>query len=271
VQDGLITTFPYETSTVRQGNHVIMVKAVNSSGNESQGFASVVVTFAEPLEDNVLFKTNFAENNWAGITTTGDVLDDGYIHAKQATAFWKSPTDSFWGNPTDSFWGEISYKEFELTATVIALAGGNFYFLYDITGPATIMYRIANKEDNLWKPYAAKFKVNAGDLIEVRFNSLAGKEETILRNLTAVIDVPDRMEHFENFVVPVGGATLPIATPNYYTTAVRIDSVALADGQPIYPRIESRNPCVIKLVNNTGIAVSSVVDITWQGFEKEEV
>jgi hypothetical protein len=83
--------------------------------------------------------------------------------------------------------------------------------------------------------------------------------------------VPDRQEHFENLVVPASGVELPIATPNYYTTAVRIDSIALVDGKPIYPRIESKNPCVIKLVNDTGVAVSTVADITWQGFEKEEV
>ena len=271
VQEGLITNLPYETSTIRQGKHVIMIKAVNSSGNESRNFASVLVDFATPLEDNVLFKTNFADNNWAGVTTTGDVLNDGFVHAKQSGAFWKSPTDSFWGNPDSPFWGDVSYVEFELTASVTALAGGNFYFLYDIDGPATIMYRVANKEDNLWKPYAAKFKVSAGDVVEVKFTSLAGTEETILRSLMAVIDVPDRQEHFENLVIPASGVELPIATPNYYTTAVRIDSIALVDGKPIYPRIESKNPCVLKLVNDTGVAVSTVADITWQGFEKEEV
>ena len=131
------------------------------------------------------------------------------------------------------------------------------------------MYRIANKADNLWKPYAAKFKVDAGDVVEIKCNSVAGIEETVLRKLMAVIDVPDRMEHFENMVIPASGAILPIATPNYYTTAVRIDSIALVDGKAIYPRIESKNPCVVKLVNDTGVAVSAAVDITWQGFIKE--
>lgn len=269
VQDGLIASFPYETTTVRQGVHTIMIKAVNTSGNESRNFASVLVNFAEPLEDNVLYKVDFAENGWSGVATTGDILGDGYIHAKQSTSFWRTPESSFWNEPDTAFWGDISYLAFELTASVTALAGGNFYFLYDITGPASIMYRLPNKTDNIWKPYAAKFKVDAGDLIEVRFTSLAGREETILRSLMAVIDVPDRQEHFENLEIPVGGLELPITTPNYYTTAVRIDSMALADNEPIYPRIESRNPCIIKLVNNTGVAVASTVDVTWQGFIKE--
>jgi hypothetical protein len=77
------------------------------------------------------------------------------------------------------------------------------------------------------------------------------------------------MENFENITIPAEGLELPIATPNYYTTAVRLNSVALVNNVPIYPRIESRNPCVVKLVNSSGQAVSATVDISWQGFEKE--
>jgi hypothetical protein len=269
VQDGLLLSFPYETNTVRQGPHVIMIKAVNTSGNESRNCASVLVNFAEPLEDNVLYKVNFADDDWANVETNGNLLSDGYIHARQDGAFWKTPESPFWGNPDDAFWGGASYLAFELTASVTALAAGNFFFIYDIVGPANIMYRMASKEDNLWKPYATKFKVDAGDVIEIKFTSLAGAEETVLRSLIAVIDVPDRTEHFENLVVPVGGVELPIVTPNYHTTAVRIDSMALLGSEPIYARIESKNPCIIKLVNSTGQVVSSTVDVTWQGFTKE--
>jgi hypothetical protein len=268
VQDGLITTWPYETNTVRQGAHIIMVKAVNTSGNESRNFASVLVNFAEPLEDNVLYKVNFADDDWSGVDTNGDLFTDGSIHARQNEGFWKTPESPFWVTPETPFWGEASYEAFYLVANVTALAAGNFYFLYDIDGPASIMYRVQNK-DNLFKPYASKFKVDAGDVIEVKFDAVAGDEETVLRKLVAVIDVPDRTENFENIVIPVDGLELPIKTPNYHTTAVRLNSIALVNGESIWPQIESKYPCVIKLVNGRGEAVSSVVDLTWQGFEKE--
>lgn len=267
VQDGLLVNFPYETNTVRQGWHTVMIKAVNASGNESRNFASVLVNFAEPLEDNVLYKVNFADNDWANVETTGDLLADGYIHAKQSNAFWKTPQDSFWRNPTDAFWGEVSYTEFELTASVTALAGGNCYFTYDIAGPANIMYRIINK-DGLWKPYATKFKVEAGDSVEIKFTSLAGTEETILRSLMAVIDVPDRQENFENIVIPVEGLELPIKTPNYHTTAVRLNSMQLVDGQAGFLEF-TVSPCVVRILNGVGEPLEATVDLTWQGFTKE--
>lgn len=267
VQDGLLVNFPYETNTVRQGWHTVMIKAVNTSGNESRNYASVLVNFAEPLEDNVLYKVDFSDNDWANVNTSGDLLDDGYIHAKQSNSFWKSPTDSFWGNPTDPFWGEISYTEFELTTSVTALAGGNCYFTYDIEGPANIMYRVLNK-DNLWKPYATKFKVEAGDTVEIKFTSLAGAEETVLRSLIAVIDVPDRQENFENIFIPAVGLKLPIKTPNYHTTAVRLNSMQLVDGQAGFLEFTVA-PCVVRILNGVGEPLEATVDLTWQGFTKE--
>lgn len=267
VQDGLLVNFPYETNTVRQGWHTVMIKAVNTSGNESRNYASILVNFAEPLEDNVLYKVNFSENDWGNVNTSGDLLDDGYIHARQSNSFWKTPESPFWGNPTDPFWGEISYTEFELTASVTALAGGNCYFTYDIEGPANIMYRVLNK-DTLWKPYATKFKVDAGDVVEIKFTSLAGVEETVLRSLVAVIDVPDRQENFENIFIPADGLELPIKTPNYHTTAVRLNSMQLVDGQAGFLEF-SVAPCVVRILNGVGEPLEATVDLTWQGFTKE--
>lgn len=267
VQDGLITSQPYETSTIRQGTHIVMIKAVNTSGNESQNYASVLVNFAEPLEDNVLYKVDFSADNWANVKTSGDIMSDG-VHSQQMNTHYSSEESFYWTDADSPFWGYASYLDFTMSGTVVAPASGNFYFTYDLEGPATIMYRNRTTDD-MFKPYATKFHVNAGDVIEVRFDSVAGEDETILHSLTAVIDVPDRMENFENIVVPKDGLALPIATPNYYTTAVRLNSIALVGNEPIFARVLSKNPCVISVVNASGEAVQATVDVTWQGFEKE--
>ena len=78
------------------------------------------------------------------------------------------------------------------------------------------------------------------------------------------IDVPDREEHFENLNVPEDGVTLD-------TTAVRIDAVqdSTVGAVIIRTAIISRNPCRIKLLDINNNPVAGVVDVTWQGFEKE--
>jgi hypothetical protein len=75
---------------------------------------------------------------------------------------------------------------------------------------------------------------------------------------------------FSEVLVPTAGLTLPITTPHYYTTAVRIDAVQGDNsGIVLLPKIISRNPCIIKLVDSAGIPASATIDVTWQGYQQE--
>ena len=274
VQDGLITAQPYETATVRQGAHTIMIKAVDNAGQESANFATCLVDFGEPLEDNVLYKLDFSSNHWSNIQTSGSVMLDGYIHSKQNSTHYIAPSNYYWDSPTANFWGSLMYQDFYVEATLTAPASGNFYVLYDIVNAANILYKVIDR-DNIYKQYSTKFKVNAGERISLRFEAPSGSEETVLKKLIAVIDVPDREEHFENIAVPAEGLELPIVTPNYQTTAVKIDSISSTLQGTYQLDIVSRTPCKIRFYrinNDAGWSrdpVAVTADVTWQGFEKE--
>lgn len=274
VQDGLITAQPYETATVRQGVHTIMIKAVDNAGQESANFATCLVDFGEPLEDNVLYKLDFSSNHWSNIQTSGFVMLDGYIHSKQNSTHYIAPSNYYWDSPTANFWGSLLYQDFYVEATLTAPASGNFYVLYDIVNAANILYKVIDR-DNIYKQYSTKFKVNAGERISLRFEAPSGSEETVLKKLIAVIDVPDREEHFEKLVIPAEGLELPIVTPNYQTTAVKIDSISSTLQGTYQLDIVSRTPCKIRFYrinNDAGWSrdpVAVTADVTWQGFEKE--
>lgn len=274
VQDGLITAQPYETATVRQGVHTIMIKAVDNAGQESANFATCLVDFGEPLEDNVLYKLDFSSNHWSNIQTSGSVMLDGYIHSKQNSTHYIAPSNYYWDSPTANFWGSLMYQDFYVEATLTAPASGNFYVLYDIVNAANILYKVIDR-DNIYKQYSTKFKVNAGERISLRFEAPSGSEETVLKKLIAVIDVPDREEHFEKLVIPAEGLELPIVTPNYQTTAVKIDSISSTLQGTYQLDIVSRTPCKIRFFrinNDAGWSrdpVAVTADVTWQGFEKE--
>lgn len=276
VQDGLITAQPYETATVRQGVHTIMIKAVDNAGQESANFATCLVDFGEPLEDNVLYKLDFSSNHWSNIQTSGSVMLDGYIHSKQNSTHYIAPSNYYWDSPTANFWGSLMYQDFYVEATLTAPASGNFYVLYDIVNAANILYKVIDR-DNIYKQYSTKFKVNAGERISLRFEAPSGSEETVLKKLIAVIDVPDREEHFEKLVIPAEGLELPIVTPNYQTTAVKIDSISSTLQGTYQLDIVSRTPCKIRFYrinNDAGWSrdpVAVTADVTWQGFEKEVI
>ena len=112
--------------------------------------------------------------------------------------------------------------------------------------------------------------VKAGDQIQVKVSAPENVVElTRLKKVIIYVDVPDREEHFENIEVPIEGLQLPVQTPHYYTTAVRLDAVQGMENPVGRAIVVSKNPCVIKLVDYYNNPTSAVVDVTWQGFVKE--
>lgn len=297
LHSGLITQQPFETKALRQGSHTVMIKAVDNAGQESEHIAYTILNLGDPLEDNVLYKNDFTVNNWEHAVTNGEqYYTDNYIHAPQNSYFWSSANSHIWVQPDYAFWYE-RYSAFYLNMQFKALASGQFWLRYEIEGPAAVEYRITGTqpfwdgtedtvfwdaenwamwpdEANLFKPYTCKVNVKAGDIIQVRFRAPDNvEEETLLKSLMAIIDVPDREEHFENITVPATGIELPVVTPNYYTTAVRIDAIQDTTAEAGISRgaVISRNPCRIQILDINGNAVTATVDVTWQGFVKEVI
>ena len=274
VQEGLITTQPYETQTVRPGTHAVMIKAVDQNGNESKNFAYCLLEMGDLLQENVLFDQDFGADHWADIKTSGLVLaSDGYIHAPNVSTMWHEAGRRLWTKPTAYMW-DSDFAAYEVTGEFVAPASGQLWLTTEIEGPAIVYYRQLLKgstAEELWKQWSDKVLVQAGATIQVKIVAKnSSVQETIVKSLHAYIDVPDRQEHFENLAVPASGIELPITTPNYMTTAVRIDAVQ-GSGVVRYPKILSRTPCRIALLNEDGNQVAGVVDITWQGFVNETV
>lgn len=293
VQEGLITTQPYETQTIRQGTHAVMIKAIDNNGNESKNFAYCLLEMGDLLQENVLYDKDFGANNFAEFTNTGVVLHDGYIHARNESFMWHEKGRRMWSTKDSKMW-DSSFVAYEATGEFIAPASGQFWLTTDIEGPAIVYYRqimaspvwmdakdgvafwqsetlVWDETTDLWKQWSDKVEVRAGAIIQIRIVAKnSSLEETIIKCVHAYIDVPDRQEHFEDLVVPVGGVELPITTPNYETTAVHIDSVQSGNIQR-FPKIISRTPCKIALLDANGNPVAGTVDITWQGFVNETI
>ncbi len=293
VQEGLITTQPYETQTIRQGSHSVMIKAVDTNGNESKNFASCTLDMGDLLQENVLYDKDFGANNFAEVDTTGVVLaSDGYIHAKNTANMWHEAGRRMWKSSKNFMW-PASFSPYEVRCSFTAPASGQFWLSTEIEGPAIVYYRQLftdaawkstdsaepywtseadaywNEDDALWIQWSDKVEVKAGSMIQIRIVAKnSSLEETIVKSLHAYIDVPDRQEHFEDLEVPASGVELPITTPNYETTAVHIDSVQ-SGSVTRFPKILSRKPCKIALLDEDGNQIAGTVDVTWQGFVNE--
>lgn len=289
---GVVTQQPFETQALRQGVHTVMVKAVDNAGQYSPDVAYAILNLGDPLEDNVLYKVDVSADKWAHVVHNGVIDEAGQMVAKSNVYFWSEPDAPFWTEPEAAFWKE-RYGSFVFDYLTEVPASGQFWLRYDITGPARIEYRVVGKNsfwtapdapfwngENDWafwvddttmfKPYTGKVLVNAGDMMQIRVSAPENVvEATIVKSMIFIVDVPDREEHFENIAVPAAGLTLPIRTPHYYTTAVRIDAIQGNTSAVARAAVINRNPCKIQLLDTNNNPVAATVDVTWQGFVKE--
>lgn len=291
VQAGLITTQPYETQTIRQGTHAVMIKAVDNAGNESKKYAYCILDLGDLLEENVLARTDFKQDNWNGVDTTGEVLHDGNIHPPESNSLWVAKSKGMFTLPDESMWKK-SYKAYDSVFMFVVNVSGQFWIKSDISGPAIVYYRkilfssvfrnerdpMFNESDSnmwpidnegsLWKQYSDRVMVSKNDVIQIKVHSLNGSlEETVINDIEAIVDVPDRNEHFDDLAIAKEGTQLPIVTPHYKTTAVHIDAI---QGSAVNFRFISKTPCIIQLIDKSGDSVAGFVDVSWQGYEEDK-
>ena len=288
-QEGLVTSQPYETMGVRQGYNIVMIKAVDNAGQESENFAYCVLDVGDLLEENVLWTKDFSENSWGEVTHNGTIMPDGSIGSADSNVMWTNAGSARWIGSEENAW-EAQFETLTAEMVFTAPASGQFWIKADITGPGIIYYakshsevqwsftnanRWSNTDDVEWtlywdmdKQWSDRVMVDAGDIIKIKVIGLNDdNKRTQINGLTAYIDVPDLTEHFEDVTVPTTGYQLPIKTPNYYTVAVRLD--AIQNSTAVMVQYISRTPCVIQLVDASGTVVSGQADITWQGYRKE--
>lgn len=290
---GVVTEQPFETKALRQGVHTVMIKAVDNAGQYSEKVAYAVIDLGDPLEENVLYKVDIRADQWSHTLNNGYIDENGDMISSSNVYFWTAPEAPFWLEPDAPFWNE-RYGAFEFSYQTEVPASGQFWLLYDITGPATVEYRVVGKnpfwtepdapfwngeadwafwvdDTVLFKPYTGKVMVKAGDTVQVKVSAPDNvAEATVIKSMVFIVDVPDRQEHFENIMVPEAGVELEIKTPHYYTTAVRVD--VQGTEQKVIGRVEfTRNPCVIKLFDINNQPMEAMVDVTWQGFVKEVI
>lgn len=274
LHSGVVTAQPFETQALRQGVHTVMIKAIDNADNESEEAVYTVINLGDLLEDNVLWKKNFSENDWLGLETDGLVIDN-VLNGKEENA------------------------ELNISAHFQPLAHGQFWLEYSINSPATVQYCVGSgsfawtkpndnawttSEDTYWefvgiyKPYTGKVLLNASDAIHLKINCKPDEGQIAkIEKLITYVDVPDRIENFEDITVPEEGLVLPIKTPYYYTTAVRVNAIQTVLKGQYELEVMSKTPCKIRFLKINNDAAKSktpievVADITWQGFQKEVI
>ena len=102
LHEGLLTEQPFETDALRQGRFVVMIKAIDTLGQESEQAAYAVLNLGDLLEENVLYHEDIGRDGWSHVLADGFVDVEGNLRNKGTEAFWTTPGEVFWTRTEDT-------------------------------------------------------------------------------------------------------------------------------------------------------------------------
>lgn len=288
LHDGLLTETPWRMTTRPAGPITLMVKAIDTSGNESLQPAVIATDLGEPLVDNVLLSWPQAPA-WTGVIAGGSAIG-GALQANETDSLYGPASAPFYGGASDLFYADTTYADMAYEFGVTPPAEGHLTLLYEINGQGfTIDYRRDNQQplytepgdpfygdpgdliygDPLpWTTWPGEIMLAAPERIEWRVSVAGGMQRGIVQELTAVLDVPDVVETIADAVVPSGGFRLPITQS--YRQIINVQLTLQDDGNGgrsvlVQDKNPEEGPYIIVL-DGSGSPVQGLVDADIQGY-----
>lgn len=274
------------------GQRTYLVKAVDTSGNESLNPATFFADYGALQFQNVAELVDFKTSGFPGTITNGTVIG-GSLVANSDTLFWKSDGLPFWTFDDAIMWPG-TYVEMSYTALITPpyqWLGGVLYLALDITANG---YRVDYAQDSgapfwgdaaallweddnslFWSGLPSVFATWPGKLsgytrqaYQFRITTYGGNIQGTIAQFQAIFDMVDIEERLLNVRIADDGSTrLPVTKP---FAAILIVSPTLVEDGGSAVRIrtldkEVRGPLVVAVDSNGGL-VTGHADFIVKGY-----
>jgi hypothetical protein len=295
---GVLTSSPFDMLVVPTGPVTLMVKAVDSSGNESQNAAFIFTDLGDQIVANVVEKFDLKAAGFVG-TKIACTVSGGNLVADSITPLMWKPDDSaaMWGVDSSTLmwatgqqYSAMSYEDRIIVSA--ALAGSRMTMQSTIQGdPWSLKYR-ENSSTPAWSADSSTLTWAADDttlawdtpdylpwpgeiivgnsiydfLIETGQSNTQG----IVSELTVTIDAPDINESLDNVVISAGGTRLQITKT--FSVIKNVQLTIQADGgSAISARVHDKVTTIgsgplVHGLDATGANTSALVDARIQGY-----
>lgn len=226
---GTIAGSQFEAAAFADRTFTMLVKAIDSSGHESEGAAWAVVQLGDLVTERLVDSLDFQAEGWPGAIEGGAVAD-GSIAADASTLLFTDPAQPLFADPATALID--SYQALVYETTFTPARDGHFTLDWILVGDgAQVRYRrpggailftdpniplFTDADDSLfappsWLSWVGPFAVVKGETIDVRVDLAGGSAGGRIDRLTALIDVPVATEHLEDISIPLEGMRLPLS------------------------------------------------------------
>lgn len=288
--NGLLTETAYLAYGLPSALVTVMVKAVDTVGNESLNATYVQLNTTDTLLANVVEVIDFKADGWPGTITNATIIG-GNLVANVDDSFYGADDQSFYGLDNDSFYILASVESLQYTTDPVyiisALAGSSGVLNWTALGNAiTVEYRLVNDSpfygadedskygadptssfygiDNPFIPMPSSI-VMKNDIYQFRITIGTGAIGEVT-DFNFVIDAPDLVEVIPNHIV--NGGAIPY-TKNF--TSIKAVQATLQQNAlgVVTLRVDKTVPLSPTLTgyNSANVATSGAkADITLQGY-----
>lgn len=288
LHDGLLTESPYSFSAVPNGRVTVLIKAVDTSGNESLNAASITQDLGDVIVDNLLL--DFPQHpDWLGTKTNATVIA-GELVANDSSVFYVANNLPMYGIDSDLFYRAsqslpMTY-EFVIVATKDSVLKINYLFSTDNfsieyqTPTQSAFYGLdsdlfyGDDSDLLYtyldaKPWIGQLNIQETTEVLIRVKTTGGSEALDkLIELTAIIDVADILIRLDDVVILSGGSRLNLG--RILNGVKNIQMTVQADGNGgLGARVIDKDPIngpLIEVLNSSGVSVNGLIDATIQAY-----
>lgn len=232
---GLITESPWTPLVFPSGPITVMVKAIDTSGNESANAASIQTNLGDPIVANLIQVYDDKAAGFAGSVVNGSVSGGNMVAHDSGDLFWGADGANFWGQDAALFWPASTYLQMVYTLSYNVTAnevGSRLTLLTDIIAESyTIEYRFGTQglfwgpdDDFFWGldadlfwPQPTEWQTWPGGIdaitegeIEFRITTQAGSVQGSINELTLQFDVEDETEFINDVAISALGTRLPL-------------------------------------------------------------
>lgn len=292
---GIITDSPYDMAIIPSGQNTIMIKAVDTSGNESLNPAYIVVNLGDPDVANIVEIFDRAAADWPGTLTGGTIDGLNHLVADNLTLMWNvDPLAAMWSaSGTTDMWSTSIYKQMTYEDQIVvseALAGSRMTINRTILGdPWSIQYR-ENGPSLMWDldgslpMWGSDDSESAWDLPPYQpwpgeiiakntaydFFITTGQGQThgIIGDFSIVVDAPDIEEFLDDIAVAPGGTRLPITKDFRVIKNIQL-TVQGDGGSAVTARYLDKNVelgPLTEALSATAISVAGILDARIKGY-----
>ena len=247
---GLLAVSPWDLVTIPYGAGQILIKAVDTTGNESLNVTAIACNLGDAPVENV-----FASYT---LNTTPVVAPD-------SSRMWSNDTAQLWTNTTAVFLIP-QYQAIFWTGSVTFSETGSLTIAATVNGYA---WKITWKKssDVAYVPFPGRAWADAGTTYQFRIDVDQSNLQGLIGSVVAQIDVPDKTIRLPDVQIATGGSRLSIGTG--WRNVVIVSLTLHSDGgSATTARVvdKSTSGPLIQCFNASGVATAGTVDAYVQGY-----